>query len=211
MASAQRKLWLPFSAVRRAGVSSFYVVVAFILGGTYFLNPASMAGAEASQAGGAGQSLKVNVGIAAAKPGDPIDIPVTLSAPEQVQVQSLTGHISFPRATLSYTEVERGLAVDLADGEAKGVLQEDKNDSTLSILELSISGKEAIRPGILAYLKFRVSPDAQKGIVPLKLVDMKATMADGGPVQLAKGDDGEITLFATDEQIPVVGCFFFTH
>ena len=53
--------------------------------------------------------------------------------------------------------------------------------------------------------------DAKKGVIPLKMKGTKATKADGGPMQLAKGDDGEITIFALDEEIPVVGCFFFTH
>jgi hypothetical protein len=63
----------------------------------------------------------------------------------------------------------------------------------------------------VAYIKFKVAKDAQKGELKLDLLDSSAKAADGKPVELAKGDSGSVTMFAIDEEIPVVGCFFFTH
>lgn len=179
--------------------------------GAFFLCSALVGTAQASQAEASDQGVKINVGVAAAKPGDPIDIPVTLSGGEQVQAGSVITQVSFPKASLSYVAVEAGLAAELAEGQTQGTLQEDKEDSSLTLLEINITGKNPIKPGILVYMKFRVSTDAQKGVIPLKLRDAKVTVSGGGPAQLAKGDDGEVTIFALDEEIPVVGCFFFTH
>jgi len=155
--------------------------------------------------------VRINVGIAAAKPGDPIDIPLTLSGGENAAVGSVIVHLSYPKKLLAYTDLERGLAVELADGEVKATVADDKDDSSQTALEFTASGKSPIKPGILGYLKFNVSTDATKGVIVLKLKDTKATTAQGGNMQLAKGDDGQLTIFAVDEQIPVVGCFFFTH
>src|SRR5688500_4475479 len=58
--------------------------------------------------------VKINVGIAAAKPGDPIDIPLTFSAGENIQAGSIVAHVAYPKALLEYTDMERGLAVELA-------------------------------------------------------------------------------------------------
>src|SRR5581483_155881 len=75
--------------------------------------------------------IKVNIGIASAKPGDPIDVPVTLSAGENAQIGGLVSHITFPKAILTYTDVEKGLAADLADAETKGSVSDDKDDASL--------------------------------------------------------------------------------
>jgi hypothetical protein len=156
--------------------------------------------------------VRVNVGIAAAKPGDAIDVPLTFSAGENAQAGSITVHVAYPKATLDYTETERGLAVELADGEVKVTASADPADAAQSQLEFAATGKSCIKPGILGYLKFKVSNDAQKSVVDLKLKDSTATACQGGgELALAKGDDGQLTIFAIDEEIPVIGCFFFTH
>jgi len=155
--------------------------------------------------------VRVNVGIAAAKPGDPIDIPLTLSGGENGQVGSVVVHIGVPMEILKYTGLERGLAVELADGEVEVTAANDKANASQTLLAFSAKGKSCIRPGILGYVKFDVSTSAQKGDVILKLIGTEATTCEGAATQLAQGDDGQLTIFALDEQIPVVGCFFFTH
>ncbi|HWP84327.1 MAG TPA: cohesin domain-containing protein [Terriglobia bacterium] len=155
--------------------------------------------------------LRVNVGIAAAKPGDPIDIPLTLSGGESGQIGSVVVHVGVPKKLLTYTEVERGLAVELADGEVTVATADDKSDSSQMVVDFSAKGKSCIKPGILGYLKFNVSTEAQKGDIALKLLGTEATACEGGPLQMAKGDDGQLTVFALDEEIPVIGCFFFSH
>lgn len=157
------------------------------------------------------ESTRVNVGFASAKPTDLIDIPVTFSGAEGAQAGNLVARINFPKALLAYENVERALAAELADAEVKAAISEDAADKAQGVIELTISGKTVIKPGIVAYMKFRVAKDAPKGEVPLKLLNAAAKAADGSPVQLAQGDDGNVTVFAMDEEIPVVGCFFFTH
>ncbi len=189
---------------------STYITTLFFRGGLAVLGGALLF-AVAAQPLLAQGDVKVNVGIAAAKPGDPIDIPLTLSGGENASVGSLVVHLSYPKKLLTYTDLERGLAVELADGEVKATVADDKSDASQTAMEFTANGKNPIKPGILGYLKFNVSNDATKGIIVLKLKDTKATSASGANVQLAKGDDGQLTIFASDEQIPVVGCFFFTH
>ena len=79
------------------------------------------------------------------------------------------------------------------------------------MLEISVSSKTCVKAGILAYFSFQAAANTPKGEIPLKLVDYKATSCQGSPMQLANGDDGLITMFASEEEIPVLGCFFFTH
>jgi hypothetical protein len=190
----------------KSNKESFSIATLTVLGGALLLALFTLPAKAQNDAG-----VQINVGIAAAKPGDPIDIPLTLSGNENATVGSVLMHVEFPKKLLTYTDSERGLAVELADGEIKVAASDDKNDSTQTVLEISATAKSPIKPGIMGYLKFNVSTDAQKGVIVLKVMDTKATAADGGKMELAKGDDGQLTIFALDETIPVVGCFFFTH
>ena len=157
------------------------------------------------------ESTCVNVGFASAKPSDEIDIPLTFSGAEGTSANALTAHVSFPSNILTFTTAERALAAELADAEVKATAAQDKNNKDLSVLEVNIAGKSCIKPGIVAYMKFKVSKDAKKGELKLDLVDSSAKGCEDKPLELAKGDSGSVTLFNMDEEIPVVGCFFFTH
>jgi hypothetical protein len=198
--------FIDMSSLKSNQVSFSKATLAMFVGALLMLVLAARPAAAQDDAG-----VRINVGIAAAKPGDPIDIPLTLSGNENATVGSVLMHVEVPKKLLTYTDSERGLAVELADGEMKVAASDDKNDATQTALEISMTAKSPIKPGILGYMKFIVSTDAQKGTIVLKVMDTKATAAGGGNMELAKGDDGQLTIFAMDETIPVVGCFFFTH
>ena len=68
-----------------------------------------------------------------------------------------------------------------------------------------------MRYGILAYLKFRMAKDVKKGGFALKLSGVKVSSSENTPIEVAKGKDGEVNVFESDEEIPVLGCFFFSH
>jgi len=157
------------------------------------------------------ESTRVNVGFASAKPTDEIDIPLTFSGAEGATAGSIMARVGFPSNVLTFTTAERALAAELADAEIKATAAPDKDNKELGVLEVNITGKSPIKPGIVAYMKFRVSKDAKKGDLKLDLLESTAKAADGKPVEMAKGDSGSVTLFNMDEEIPVVGCFFFTH
>jgi len=155
--------------------------------------------------------VRVNVGVSTAKPEDIIDIPLTLGVPEGTKVSSVTETVSYPKKVLSLTKVELGLAGEQSKAEVKQNVKDDAGDSNLTDLEVNISSSEGLKPGIMAYMKFKVDPSATKGSVAIKVVDSKATSDSGQPLQMAKGKDGEVSIFNKDEEIPVVGCFFFSH
>jgi len=154
---------------------------------------------------------KVNIGVSTAKPGDLIDLPLTLSAPDTITVGSIVETLSFPKKVLNLSSTELGLAGEQSEAELKTDIKDDSGDSNLSDLVVTITSKGTIKPGILAYLKFKVSTDATKSTVVLKAMDTKLSTAGGGAVEVAKGKDGEVTIFNLNEEIPVVGCFFFSH
>ena len=167
--------------------------------------------ASAMQAEETGQEVKLNVGLSTAKPGEPIDIPLTLSKGDEPQLNEVVGEVSYPKDALSFVDVELGLSGELSDASVQATEKENPDDSEVSLLEVTISGEKPIRPGILAYMKFRVSEGAAKGTLTLELKSSKGTTVEGDPVQMAEGRDGQVELFGADEEIPMVGCFFFTH
>ena len=166
---------------------------------------------SAMQAGETGHEVKLNVGLSTAKPGEPIDIPLTLSKGDEPQINMVMGEVSFPKNAFSFVDVELGLSGELSDASVQATEKEDPDDPEVSLLEVTISGEKPIRAGILAYMKFRVSENAPKGTLALELKSSKGTTVEGDSVQMAEGRDGQVELFGLDEEIPVVGCFFFTH
>ena len=153
----------------------------------------------------------LNAGFSTAKPGDPVDIPLTLSGAEQPQMGAITAELTVPKNALTFVRAETGLAGEMAEADVRGTVQEASDDATLTVLNVSLVPKKPLKPGILLYLKFRVSTEAKKGRVPLKVRSVQATRLDGTPLALAKGKDGTVEVFDRDEEIPQMGCFFFTH
>ncbi len=166
--------------------------------------------ASAMQAEETGQAVKLNVGLSTAKPGEPIDIPLTLTKDDEPQVNRVGGEVSYPKDALSFVDVELGLSGELSYANVQATEKADPDDDKVSLLEVTVSGEKPIWPGIPAYLKFRVSANAAEGTIALELKNAKATTMEGEPVEIAeKRRTGR--LFGLEEEIPVIGCFFFTH
>jgi len=165
--------------------------------------------AAVSQA--AQQATTLNVGLSTAKPGDPVDIPLTLSGAETPRLGSITVEISFPKATLRFVRASAGLSGEMAEANVQGTVRDAPDVSGLSLLTVTITAKQPIKLGILAYLQFRVATDAPKGTVQLRDQSLQGGSLEREPQTLAKGRDGRVEIFERNEQIPLIGCFFFTH
>lgn len=163
-----------------------------------------------SQRAAADQQPRISLGAIPLLAGDTADIPLLLSVPETSKIGSLTGTIGFPKKLVSFTKAVVGLAGEQSQAEIN-TKTADGSGPDLSTLEITITSKGPMKAGVLAYLKFKVSPDARKGVITLKLLDVKGTNESGGPVQIAKGKDGDIGVYNTTEEMPIVGCFFFSH
>jgi hypothetical protein len=200
------KVLLPNLQNTGAAAATRGALIALFAAGAFFLAVPAPASTPAQAS-----DVRINIGVAAAKPGDSIDVPVTLSGKQDVEVRGLTVRIGVPKRVLTYKDKELGLAVELADGVLDVTAADDQGDSSQTVVVFSAKGQSCIRPGILGYFQFVISGSAQKGEVVLKLLDSEATTCADTAMELAKGDDGRLTLFAVDEEIPVVGCFLFTH
>ena len=157
------------------------------------------------------QGPTLNIGMSTAKPGDPVDIPVTISGAEQPQMGSIHLELRFPKDALHYVRSSAGLSGEMAEATVEGTARDAADAPGLSSLRVSITAKQPIKPGILAYVHFRVATDAPKGMVALKEQSVEAKTLNGEAQPLAKGRDGQVEVFARDETIPLIGCFFFTH
>jgi hypothetical protein len=162
-----------------------------------------------SQAANANRAPRVDMGTMPLLAGDTADIPIGLSAPDTAKIKSLDVSISFPKKLVTFTKADQGLAAEQSQAEIKTKTTDGGSD--LSTLEVAFTAPGQLKSGILAYFKFKVSVDARQGVISLKLLDVKGTAEGGAQVQIAKGKDGEIGVYNTTEEMPVVGCFFFSH
>src|SRR3989338_6128645 len=149
-----------------------------------------------------GQAARVSVGVANTLAGDTVEIPFYLSVPETVKIGSVVQTISFPKKLLSLTRAQVGPAEEQSQAEVKTKITDASDNADLSVLEVTISSKAPMKPGILAFLRFKISIAAKEGEVPLKIVDTKVATERGEPVQLTRGRDGVIGIFNTVEAMP---------
>ena len=180
-----------------------------VAGGLLLLSLFTLPTLTWSQAPKTDQRARVNVGAAPTLAGDTVDIPLTFSAPETTKIGSLAATLSFSKKLLALTKAVS--AVEQSRSEIKTSTKDDSGNPELALLEITISSKEPMKPGVLGYLKFKVSPEARKGTLSLKVIASKATTESGRPLPMAKGQDGAIGVFDTTEEMPVTGCFFFSH
>ncbi|MDA2934443.1 hypothetical protein MYX82_08870 [Acidobacteria bacterium AH-259-D05] len=153
--------------------------------------------------------VEVNLGFSAAMPGHRSEIPLTLSAPQILRISTVSSQISFSRNLLTFLKAGPGLSGELSGAQIRTVVKDDEGDPNLSILEVTVSGGQAMRPGILAYLTFEVSGDAKESVIRLETRDTKVTTENGESIKVNRGKDGEITI---SENIDALfACFFYMH
>jgi hypothetical protein len=183
-------------------VSSVFIAASLVVGS-----------AEATQAASSEQVAgHLSAGVVSANPGATVDVPLMLSIAEQSEMGTVVvAHVSFPKKLLSYVGVKSALAAELAEGQVRAVEEKDEQDSSLSVLKITVEGKRPVRSGLLAYVSFRVSGDVKGSTtIPLKLKDSQVTMTDGARLVLSRGEDGMITILDPDG-MPVMACFLYMH
>ena len=174
-----------------------WLVVAFLI---------ALAGSRGHAQGQDQQSVEVNLGSDMTTRGGPAQIPVILFT-RGTKVGKVAGEVTFPGKLLSYDKAVRGSAGEEAAAEVSVELLNDGQDTERSILRVVVSATKEIPPGVLLDLRFRVSPDAEVGVLALKNA-LKAMTLEGEEIKGVKGKDGEVDVKIIT---PVVACFFFTH
>jgi len=148
-----------------------------------------------------------------AAPGRQVFVPLVLGGSEEFQVGTLVSEILFPNALLSFEGVTIGESADRVGAQPQASVQADEENPEQSRLEVTIVSSEGkpIPDGLLAYLTFQVSEQAEVGdAMILEHTASASTLEDPlhslDPVT-ARSATIEVNIFDT----PFFACFFYMH
>lgn len=153
-------------------------------------------------------------------PGVNVVVPLYQTPPQGVELRSLSVEIEWVSKNIQFVRLERGISAESIGADVTGKITGTSKDAKSiehSTLRLDASVVEenptrGIPEGLLAYLTFRISPEAQPFAIELrpKLISAEAIGSSGQKFTQAEAESGKISVELPGLP-PYVTCFFFTH
>ncbi len=154
--------------------------------------------------------LTVNLGANAASPGERVTLPVTFSAPGDLEVGEVSFALSFPPALIRFIEAIKGSTAEWGEIEIKAQLRHSDANEGEDILQLDVRTSQRVPDGLLIKLAFEISEEAQAGsVIQLRNLKQTARSTDGKAIE-ARGTEGSVIVIPTDSPA-IFGCFFYMH
>lgn len=146
-------------------------------------------------------------------PGRQVFVPLVLGVSEEFQVGTLVSEVLFPNALLSFEGVTIGESADLVEAEPRASVETDDENPEQSRLTVTIASSQgkAIPGGLLAYLTFQVSDQAEVGDAMILEHTARASSLQE-PLHFldpltARRATIEVNIFDT----PFFACLFYMH
>ncbi len=163
---------------------------------------------------------RISLGSQTGTPGTSIVIPLYYTPPEGGDLRSLAVEVEWVSKNLQFVRSERGISAESigADvaGKVTGTQKDDKGieHSTLRI-DASVveeNPKRGIPEGLLAYLTFKISSEAQAFAIELRPKLLAATEIGpaGKKISQAEVENGRVGVELPGLP-PYVTCFLFSH
>ncbi len=170
-------------------------------------------GAPRKEKGGAAP-IRVIYGSAVGYPGSSVELSLYLTAPDTVG--SVESELRFSKNLLEFMSVRKSNILESAEGvNLETKVEDDPEEKSRSVLKLSVKNSQndskPLPTGLLAFLTFKVSPEAKPGDWKL---DHKATVRGAGaeakPIESAGAEAPVLSIYPKGIN-PLLSCFFFSH
>lgn len=206
----------PICFHRRSQAGSWRWIILATWVATTLLLCGLILGAEQGSGGG---GVSVRLGQDVTGPGQESSLLLALSLAGDLEINQLRGELSFPKAMLSFIEVEPASG----RSEAGTVLQisarlleetKEKDGVELSVISLNVSTDSVFPAGGLVKVVFKVSPGVLKGSSSTIEVRWSGSgvTPEGREVKAPESELGMITVMeipAMPDLVPA--CFFYMH
>ena len=163
---------------------------------------------------------RVSVGEITGSPGSSLMVPLYYTADPNVPLRSLTVEIDYVSNNLEFNKASRGVVTEQVNADVTSTLTDgtpDEDGITRSKLQIATSLTEAnpqegIPSGLLAFLLFRINPEARPFAIRLNTEVVLAEDTQTPPQQVAQvaATPGLVVVELADI-LPEATCFFFTH
>jgi hypothetical protein len=155
------------------------------------------------------------LGTVPADPGVNVSVPLYFTPGAGQPIHSAHLEVEFVSNSVKFDKAEKGTASAVENFNLKVDSKNLPPDQNIQHTHLDIDmavadadAKKSLPEGLLAFLNFQVPTNAKSFSIELKPVAFSALDAAKKPVKLA-AESGKIIVSLPD--VPMVGCFFFTH
>ncbi len=171
-----------------------------------------------TEQGSGGGGVSVRLGQDVTGPGQISSLPLALGLAGDLRINQLSGELSFPKAMLSFIEVEpasgrieAGTVLQISARLLEGT--KEKDGVELSVISLNVSTDSVLPAGGLVNVVFKVSPGVLKGSSTIEVWwSGSGVTPEGREVKVPESESGMITVMEIPEMPEVVpACFFYMH
>jgi len=163
---------------------------------------------------------RIALGAQTATSGVNVVIPLYYTPAEGEELRSITVEVEWVSKHLQFVRYQRGIASEMiganVDAKVTGT-HTDARSIEYSTLRIDVSvaeedPKRGLPEGLLAYLTFRISPEAQPFTIELRPVLISALdiSAPANNIETVEMQNGKVSIELPGLP-PYVTCFFFTH
>lgn len=158
---------------------------------------------------------RLTIGSSSALVESEVSLPLYFTAAPGLKVGSLSAEIKFPSKLLSFVKAEKSGSSEAIGAQVKAEVSSELKGAGLSTLKLTISvpqdqwGRKALPDGVIAYLVFQLSKEAQADTEIVLQNKASALTAEEQPkrVEPVLAYEGKITVLGE----PIISCFFYMH
>lgn len=169
-----------------------------------------------SEASQAAARIAVDLGTADGTPGSTVFVPLNIAVPEHATVTRLELDVQFDKNLLAFLRAEPTPLAKAEGVELSTAVEEDREDSTRSVLRVSATSTRGFTSSAIADLFFQISREAtptgstshKAGAITTVLKRTARVTAGGAELRSVEGRDGEIDI---TEGVALFGCFFYMH
>ena len=163
---------------------------------------------------------RVSVGEITGSPGANLMLPLYYTADPNVPLRSLTVEIDYVSNNLKFSKASRGVVTEQVGADVVSTLTDgtpNENGVTRSKLQIATSlaeqnPQEGIPSGLLAFLLFRISPEAKPFAIRLNTKVVSAEDLQSPPQKVTQiATAPGLVVVELADVLPEATCFFFTH
>jgi len=168
---------------------------------------------------------RVSLGEIKGTPGSSVMMPLSLTADPKLPLRSLTVDIEFVSKSLIFQKTSLGIAAELVNAKIEAAVAKEATDANgLKHVTLRVTAslpepaaKEGLPDGLLAYLLFDISAEAQPFRIRLTPAAVSANDLSTPPKKVANvaSEPGLVVIESQeaifDQMAPPIACFFFSH
>jgi hypothetical protein len=149
-------------------------------------------------------TLEVGKVAATVSPGEQVEVPITLVAPEATPVSRISFEIGYSPQQIFFISFQTGPAGD--DAHAQLEVRSRDSEEGDQILIIDISAEQALPEGVLCTLTFEIPEGTELGSrIPVRNLKQTAETQEGQTLEVA-GEDGYILFLGF-----LPACFFYMH